>query len=86
MNFDNLGYGTGGGLISGLITAIAVAFGFKSRLDRQDKDIDSLKKNVVYRDTFEEFKERFISLDNKVDKIDGKLSTLITRRRDDRKQ
>jgi len=75
MNFDDTGIGAG---IGGFIAAILMALGVKSRLDK-------LEKNVVYKDTFEEFKERFISLDSKVDKIDEKLGTLITRRRDDRK-
>jgi len=74
MNFDDTGIGAG---IGGFIAAILMALGFKSRLDK-------LEKNVVYKDTFEEFKERFISLDSKVGKIDEKLGTLLTRRRVDR--
>lgn len=74
MNFDDTGIGAG---IGSFITALAMALGFKSRLDK-------LEKNVVYKDTFEEFKERFISLNSKVDKIDEKLGTLLTRRRVDR--
>jgi len=78
MNLDNLGYGAGGGLISGLITAIAVAFGFKSRLDRQDKDINSLKKNVVYKDTFE---ATLKPIDNRLTRMEEKLDTLLIRHR-----
>ncbi len=86
ITMDDIVYGTGGGFLSGLLSALFIALGFKGRLDRQDKDIDDLKKNVVYKGTFEEFKERFISLNSKVDKIDEKLGILLTRRRDDRKQ
>jgi len=82
MDFDNLSYGAGGGFISGLITAITIALGFKSRMDRQDKDIDSLKKNVVYKDTFE---ATLKPIDNRLTRMEEKLDTLITRRRDDRK-
>jgi len=78
MDFDNLSYGAGGGLISGLLTAIAIALGFKSRLDRQDKDIESLKKNVVYKDTFE---ATLKPIDNRLTRMEEKLDTLLIRHR-----
>jgi len=79
---DDIVYGTGGGFLSGLLSALFIALGFKSRLDRQDKDIDSLKKNVIYRDTFE---ATLRPIDNRLTRMEEKLDTLITRRRDDRK-
>lgn len=84
MNIDDVGYGAGGGFISGVIATIATAFGFKARMDRQDKDIDTLKKSVIYKDTFEQFEKRFVTGMEKIDKIDEKIDTLLVRRRDDR--
>lgn len=85
MNIDDVGYGAGGGFVSGIIATIITALGFKSRQDRQDKEMDTLKKTVIFKDTFEQFEKRFIVAMEKIDRMDNKIDTLLTRRRDDRK-
>ncbi|MBT9170626.1 MAG: hypothetical protein DDT18_00970 [Actinobacteria bacterium] len=61
-----------------------MALGLKSRMDRQDRDINGLKQSVIYKDTFEQFEKRFDASVEKIDSIDRKLDTLLMRRRDDR--
>lgn len=85
MNIDDVGYGAGGGFVSGIIATIIAALGFKSRQDRQDKEMDILKKAVVFKDVFEQFEKRFDVAMEKIEKMDNKIDTLLTRRRDDRK-
>jgi len=81
MDLENIGYSAG----SGVIGAILIALGFKSRMDRQDKDVNSLKKSVLYKDTFEQFEKRFDASVKQIDSIDRKLDMLLARRREDRK-
>ena len=73
MDIENIGYSAG----SGVIGAILIALGFKSRMDRQDKDVNNLKKTVVYKDTFELLLDRLQSLENRLEKIDSKIDRLI---------
>lgn len=84
MNIEDVGYGASGGFISGIIFAIITALGLKSRQDRQDREMDTLKKTVVFKDSFEQFEKRFDSAMDKIDKMDFKIDTLLSRRRDDR--
>lgn len=74
MDLDNLGYGAGGGFLS----AILIALGFKSRMDKQDKEIENLKNSVVTKDVFAQFEKRFDAVTEKMDRIGNKIDTLIT--------
>ncbi len=65
--------GTGAG-IGGLLTAIAMALGFKSRLNK-------LEKSVMYKDTCDATHK---PIDVALKRIEDKLDSLITRRRNDR--
>lgn len=85
MNIDDIGVGAGGGFISGIIATIITALGFKSRQDRQEKEMDSLKETVIFKDTFEQFEKRFMVAMEKIDRMDNKIDMLLNRRRDDRK-
>jgi len=77
LDFDNLGYGAGGGIIS----AILVALGFKSRMDKLDRDMTVFKKTVRYTDTCEATHK---PIDTTLERIEGKLDKLLMRRRSDR--
>lgn len=77
MNIDDVGYGAGGGFISGVIATIATALGFKSRMDK-------LEKSVMYKDVFEQFEKRFDTAMETIKKVDEKLDTLLSRRRADK--
>lgn len=63
MDINDAGYGIGGGAIS----AILVALGFKSRIDK-------LEKAVMYKDVFEQFEKRF---DDAMKKMDEKIDILL---------
>jgi len=65
--------GTGAG-IGGILTAIAMALGFKSRLNK-------LEKSVMYRDTCDATHK---PIDVALKRIEEKLDNLLSRRRDDR--
>ena len=80
MDIENIGYSAG----SGVIGAILIALGLKSRMDRQDKDVNSLKQSVIYKDTFEQFEKRFDASIKQIDSIDKKLDILLTKQREDR--
>ena len=71
MGFDpeTFGTGAGGGIIGSIVGAIAIAFGFKSRMDRQDKDIDELKNNVVYKNVFYQLEKRLERIETKIDSL-----------------
>lgn len=77
MNIDDVGYGAGGGFISGIVATIATALGFKNRMDK-------LEKSVMYKDVFDQFEKRFDTAMEKIDRIDNKIDTLLVRRRDDK--
>ena len=70
---ENAGYGAGGTVVG----AILVWLGFKSRLDRIDKDIDDLKSGVVWEKTC--LATHAASM-QRLDAIDKKLEILIDRR------
>ena len=65
--------GTGAG-IGGILTAIAMALGFKSRLNKLEKD-------VMYKDTCSATHK---PIDIALKRIEDKLDNLLQRRRDDR--
>ena len=77
MDINNLGYSGGGGLLGALMAWL----GFKSRIDRQDKEINELKKTVMYKDTCEATHK---PIDTTLERIEGKLDSLLARLRDDR--
>ncbi len=79
MDIDNLGYGAGGGIIS----AILVALGLKSRMDKQDEKIRDIQKTVMYKDTCDATHK---PIDTTLQRIEEKLDNLLNRRRDDRKE
>ena len=70
---ETIGAGGGGGLLGTFLAWI----GFKSRIDKQDKEIGNLKKDVLFKDVFMEYKEginqRFDNVDKKLDNIWNKL-------------
>ncbi len=65
--------GTGAG-IGGMITAIAMALGFKSRLNK-------LEKSVMYQDTCNATHK---PIDVALKRIEDKLDNLLSRRRDNK--
>lgn len=77
MAWDDIGVGAGGGFLSGLVIAILSALGMKS-------DINALKKSVMYKDTFDQFEKRFVDTVQTIKKMDEKIDTLLSRRREDR--
>jgi hypothetical protein len=80
---------TGGvGIGSGIFGAILTALGFKSRLDKVEKEYDEFKKNVVYKDVCEQcqknqnnlvlsLKEDIVEVKGGMTRMDGKLDTLL---------
>jgi len=77
MEINDLGYGAGGGIIS----AILVALGFKTRMDKQDDRVNKLENTVMYKDTCF---ATHSPINSQLIRIEEKLDFLLTRRRDDR--
>ena len=74
MNIDDVGYGAGGGFLSGIIATVLTALGVNRRIDK-------LEKSVVYKDTFD---ATLKPLDTRLTRIEDKIDSLISRRREDR--
>ncbi|MDH5299319.1 MAG: hypothetical protein OEV91_09905, partial [Desulfobulbaceae bacterium] len=76
-DLTQVGFSAGGG---GILGALFAFFGFRDRLDRQDKRMDQLEKDVVYRDTCaackEAGKERDAALSARMDKFEKRNEEL----------
>lgn len=77
MDWDNIGMGAGGGLLS----AILIALGFKSRMDKQDNRMDKLENTVMYKDTCT---ATHTPISEDLKEIKNDIKILLTRRRNDR--
>ena len=91
MDIGDVGYGAGGGLIS----AVLVALGFKSRMDKQDERMnkqdarmDKQDNTVMYKDTCDAVQKgmsvQLDTLNINVKTVEKLLMELLTRRREDR--
>lgn len=80
MNIED--FGTAGG--SGLFGALLSYLGINWRVNRLERDLESHKEKVVYKDTHkvcqESLKNQFDNLNNKMDYIIEKVDNLITDR------
>jgi hypothetical protein len=76
MAFDgsNLISGGGGGLLGTILTYL----GFKSRLDSQEKRIEQLEQDVVYKDVHTECSKAW---HDALARIDSKLDILLAEQR-----
>lgn len=68
--FSTGGAGVGGGIIS----AVLVWFGFKSRIENIECSLEKTKDSVIYKDTFD---ARFQDLSGQIGQIDKKLDRVI---------
>ena len=79
MAFDGGDLLSGGG--GGLVGAVLTFLGFRERMNTQDKRIEALEKDTVYKDVHAECSR---SWHDALARIDSKLDILLTAR-DDKK-
>jgi len=74
MSIEQIGYGAGGGLLTGLLSTIFVALGMKER-------IKSLEEKKLEKEVFDQFQHTFDIKSNeigiKIDRLDVKLDKLL---------
>lgn len=78
MALDEIGMGLGGGTLLGTVLTY---LGIKQRVDRNEKSIDDIKKNVRYVDTCLKIHEatdrRLESIESKQDSIEAKQDRVL---------
>lgn len=75
MAFDGSDFLSGGG--GGLVGAVLTFLGFRERMNTQDKRIDALERDTVYKDVHVECSR---SWHDALARIDSKLDLLLTER------
>jgi hypothetical protein len=72
MDLSDAGFGAGGGILGAFLTFL----GISKRMDSQDKRIEALEEQVIYKDTHAECSRAW---HDALERVDNKLDILLSR-------